>query len=606
MKGFRLPQATLRTRLIIGFAVVTAPLVILLLWNNLYSTTVVRSQVAQSNRSLLTMYMNDMDKVLEEIQNYLFKTAEQNRDLLSLSQNERGGWDYYRAKTQMAADLGVNSNYYEAADVLFAYSSKYDDLFVSQQQSVSFQRKRDIQSRLHEILKAGAGADTPFSGWTVTELNGSHALVRIVDTGYGSAAGAWVDLDRLMKPLHALGESGKGEAVLLGGHSGSLPLTTLKAGLRDELQATGGGCGYGSGRRGVYDRQASAAVSARRPAFADGGHEAGAARAGEVAARRASVFPLSDLHSSGAGRHSARHVPVLSAACGRRADAPADQGHAQDPLRRSQRPPAGQPAAGIRHDQRDVQRHGLADRASEDRHLRGADPYPEGRAQASAGADPASLLHELAQYRLSARPDPQLRHHPEHRAPSGPVFPVHDQYGRSFRDDPSGAGAYPRLPDDPEASIPGDAGVRLQGGGRAGKLSAAASIDPADRRERDGPRLLHQRRRSLPDPDRGEPERRLWRGSGCRRHPDRRGRQRQRVRSRNGGEARSARGGAGAGGAPCGLMECRSPLPAVLWSRSVAEIRERSGAGSARHPRPSGRAGRGQSPGRMTQGGDAA
>ncbi|MGU3470040.1 sensor histidine kinase [Paenibacillus sp. D51F] len=239
MKGFRLPQATLRTRLIIGFAVVTAPLVILLLWNNLYSTTVVRSQVAQSNRSLLTMYMNDMDKVLEEIQNYLFKTAEQNRDLLSLSQNDRGGWDYYRAKTQMAADLGVNSNYYEAADVLFAYSSKYDDLFVSQQQSVSFQRKREIQRRLHEILKAGAGAATPFSGWTVTELNGSYALVRIVDTGYGSAAGAWVDLDRLMRPLHALGESGKGEALLLGGHSGSLPLTTLKAGLRDELQATG-------------------------------------------------------------------------------------------------------------------------------------------------------------------------------------------------------------------------------------------------------------------------------------------------------------------------------------------------------------------------------
>lgn len=225
----------LRPRLIIGFVGVTAPLVLLLLWNNLYSTSVVRSQVAQSNRSLLTMYLNDMDKVLEEVQNYLFKTAEQNRDLMTLSQNERGGWDYYRAKTQAAADLGANTNYYEAADVLFAYSSRYEDLFLAQQQNVSFERKERIVARLRDVLRAGPGADTPYTGWTLQRLDGSFALLRVVDNGYGSAIGAWVDIGRLMAPLHELGTGGKGFAVLTSG-SGE-PLTELAAGLRGGLAA---------------------------------------------------------------------------------------------------------------------------------------------------------------------------------------------------------------------------------------------------------------------------------------------------------------------------------------------------------------------------------
>lgn len=226
---------TLRTRLIIGFVGVTAPLVLLLLWNNLYSTSVVRSQVAQSNRSLLTMYLSDMDKVLEEVQNYLFKTAEQNRDLMTLSQNERGGWDYYRAKTQAASDLGANTNYYEAADVLFAYSSRYEDLFLAQQQNVTFERKERIVSRLRDVLRAGPGADTPYTGWTLEELDGSHALLRVVDNGYGSAVGAWVDLGRLMAPLHELGTGGKGFAVLTSG--AGEPLTELAPELRRGLDA---------------------------------------------------------------------------------------------------------------------------------------------------------------------------------------------------------------------------------------------------------------------------------------------------------------------------------------------------------------------------------
>jgi len=212
-------QASMRSRLILGFGLLTVPLVIALLWNNLYATLVVHSQVAQSNRNLLTIYMNDMDQVLGEIENYLYKTAEQNQNVISLSQYGPDSWEYYLSTTQTVNELEFNMNYYDAADVLFAYSSKYEELFVAQQQSVTYERKLLIQDELKRILKDPA-AEVRLPKWSLVEQNGKYALLRVVDTNYDSLIGAWVDVDRLMEPMRQLGpfgQGGKGEAMLMSG-----------------------------------------------------------------------------------------------------------------------------------------------------------------------------------------------------------------------------------------------------------------------------------------------------------------------------------------------------------------------------------------------------
>lgn len=206
--------ATLRSRLVLGFALVTVPLVVLLIWNNLYATRVVHSQVAQSNQSLLTMYVNDMDKALEEIENYLYKTAEQDDSLIALGQNAKGSWAYYLAQTHTINDLFFNTNYYDAADVLFAYGAASDNLLLAPQTSVSYARKLLVQETLRRLLAEADGNRPSFSGWNVVELDGTYALVRIVDTGYRSYIGAWVDLNRLMEPFHRLTRDGGGQAVL--------------------------------------------------------------------------------------------------------------------------------------------------------------------------------------------------------------------------------------------------------------------------------------------------------------------------------------------------------------------------------------------------------
>lgn len=228
-------QASMRSRLILGFGLLTVPLVIVLLWNNLYATRVVHSQVAQSNRNMLTIYMNDMDQVLGEIENYLYKTAEQDQSLISLSQYDKDSWEYYLSTTQTVNDLYLNTNYYDAADVLFAYGAKYEELFVAQQQSVSYDRKLLIQDRLKELLKDPSRSRQ--SKWSLVELNGEYALLRVVDTNYDSYIGAWVDLNRLMEPMRKLGQfgkGGKGEALLMSGQG--TPVSAVGEAIEEPLQ----------------------------------------------------------------------------------------------------------------------------------------------------------------------------------------------------------------------------------------------------------------------------------------------------------------------------------------------------------------------------------
>lgn len=228
-------QASMRSRLILGFGLLTVPLVIVLLWNNLYATRVVHSQVAQSNRNMLTIYTNDMDQVLGEIENYLYKTAEQDQSLISLSQYDKDSWEYYLSTTQTVNDLYLNTNYYDAADVLFAYGAKHEELFVAQQQSVSYDRKLLIQDRLKELLKDPTRSR--LSKWSLVELNGEYALLRVVDTNYDSYIGAWVDLNRLMEPMRKLGQfgtGGKGEALLMSGQG--TPVSAVGEAIEGPLQ----------------------------------------------------------------------------------------------------------------------------------------------------------------------------------------------------------------------------------------------------------------------------------------------------------------------------------------------------------------------------------
>lgn len=208
-------KGTLRSQLILGFALVTVPLVILLIWNNMYATKVVHSQVAQSNKNMLTMYMNQIDGVLEELDKYLYRTANQDNDLISLSAFDKDNPESYYARIRTLNAMYLNTNYYKDADVLFAFSSKDSDLLVAPQPYMNNDRKESIKTRLEKLMLDTGTRSALQRSWQLIYQDNQYSLVRLVDTGYESYIGAWVDMNRLVVPLNLLHLGERGQALFL-------------------------------------------------------------------------------------------------------------------------------------------------------------------------------------------------------------------------------------------------------------------------------------------------------------------------------------------------------------------------------------------------------
>jgi two-component system sensor histidine kinase YesM len=213
--------SSLRSRLIVGFVVVTAPLLILLMYNNWYAMKVVHNQVAGSNRNLVKMYMNQIDRVLSETDKYLLKTSLQNPDLISLSSYSEGSMEAYFAKINTFIALDKDISYYQDTDAFFAYGTGPKELLLAPQQQVDYDKKEKIKAKLEKLMGDSDARKELVKQWTVLDMDGEYSLLRVVDTQYGSYIGAWIDLNRLLKPLRFL-EFGDKSQVLFASSSGRI------------------------------------------------------------------------------------------------------------------------------------------------------------------------------------------------------------------------------------------------------------------------------------------------------------------------------------------------------------------------------------------------
>ncbi|TBL79902.1 sensor histidine kinase [Paenibacillus thalictri] len=210
----RIPFKSIRVKLVIGFLVIIVPLIGLLIYNNYYAIKVVRNQVAHSYKSLVTLYMDQIDRNLEEVDKYLYNLAALESDLLSLELSENDNYDqYFFAKIRLANKLETDMNNYKSIDMFFFYSAVNDEFVSTRIPGETYDQRRSIQDGIVRLLR-----DTPDmhfdDNWFVYKLNGDYYLCHIMKTG-NVYIGGWVRPSKLMIPLNLieLGQAGKSVLV---------------------------------------------------------------------------------------------------------------------------------------------------------------------------------------------------------------------------------------------------------------------------------------------------------------------------------------------------------------------------------------------------------
>ncbi len=215
MRQLRSLTNSLRFKLFATILLFMVPLIVVILVNDHYSVQVVRNQVAQSNKNLLSLYMNQIDSNLSDIDNYLFNLSERNTDLLQLEYpGNKGTNEYSLAKLRLYNDLKSEIEYYKTIDMFFLYSSANDDALMagSSDYGDTFEERAAVQDEIRKLLASDLSA-VDYEKWHVWNSASGYYLYHLVRTG-NVYVGAWVSADKLMTPLYLMDFGEDGGALL--------------------------------------------------------------------------------------------------------------------------------------------------------------------------------------------------------------------------------------------------------------------------------------------------------------------------------------------------------------------------------------------------------
>lgn len=227
IRGLRKWRGSLRFKLIVSALLMTGPLIGMLLYNNLYAIGVVRGQVADSYKNMLTLYMKQIDEGLNDVDAYLnTMSGVSSFDLVSLEQAESDS-DYYSAKVYLYNKLTRDISLYGSINSFFVYEEKrqdYMEVYKSTNQSIE---ERDVMQRyLIELIRSDRlprGTSAP--RWQYARIGQNYYFIDIVQTG-SVFLGSWVRTDQLLEPLQSL-QIGEGGTALFANAKGE-PITDSK------------------------------------------------------------------------------------------------------------------------------------------------------------------------------------------------------------------------------------------------------------------------------------------------------------------------------------------------------------------------------------------
>ncbi|WP_248924229.1 sensor histidine kinase [Paenibacillus hamazuiensis] len=207
---------SVRIKVMIIFLLSTVPLVTLLVYNNFYASKLVVNQVSESNKNLVSLYMQLIDRDLTEMSKYLINMAVEDADLSILElPGSRENSAYNAAKIRLANKLAGSIATYPTMDLFFVYSAVNKEFIDAHINSSTFEERESVRMEVGEFLKDQQRLSEYQSNrwYPYRSVNNNYYLLSIIRNG-NVYIGAWVKASRILAPMKLLDFGDTGRAVL--------------------------------------------------------------------------------------------------------------------------------------------------------------------------------------------------------------------------------------------------------------------------------------------------------------------------------------------------------------------------------------------------------
>ncbi|MDQ8736498.1 histidine kinase [Paenibacillus sp. LHD-38] len=228
---------SIRMKLIFGVVILTFPLIAILIYYSVYSTEVVRNQVADSYKNMMILYMSQVDNALEDIDKYMNNTMVADSDFVSY-QLANTDYDYYFSKILMSNKLSNDIGMFKAVDSFFLYAPKRDDLMrITQERSTV-----EEEEAIFAVIRQTANENTDPNrfnkkNWYVQKIEDTYYMMHIYKSG-DVYFGAGIKAYELMVPFRTTDFGANGGALFA--KRDGIPMTNVDLVNRNEVQLRSG------------------------------------------------------------------------------------------------------------------------------------------------------------------------------------------------------------------------------------------------------------------------------------------------------------------------------------------------------------------------------
>ncbi|MBM7565025.1 sensor histidine kinase [Paenibacillus sacheonensis] len=230
-------KRTLRYKFIIGFVIVTVPLILFLFYNNYYAMNVVREQVSQSNNNLISTQAAKKDIALGQTVNYLLRQVSTNPsypNLLTLSSYPEESGDYFFAKQALLTSFDKDQAVYKEVDTFFVYLDVPGRLLTSQRTYWETERYHLVLDRYLADKKRRVIHD-----WDIIQADNAYYLVRLEQVADAAATvyvGVLIKAEQMIDELNVASSNSGLEELLVSNDGRPLTATSLTAGDVEKIE----------------------------------------------------------------------------------------------------------------------------------------------------------------------------------------------------------------------------------------------------------------------------------------------------------------------------------------------------------------------------------
>lgn len=217
---------SIKYRIVYTIVIIILPFLILINYNNFYYLRSIRHQIAQTSVSTTSLYIDQVDKSIKEIEGYLFKLSsvgdsyvDANIQGLNSSDEHTRFFANYNLARQIQNDIAL----YDTISFLFIYTKSYDNYLYAYSSRTTFPERQELKN--YTKSKFDSADYKAENKWSIEMVNGQHYLMRVVSKG-GVYIGAILNFNEIARPLDSI--SNKYDGTFVFSDLNGEPLTNVQ------------------------------------------------------------------------------------------------------------------------------------------------------------------------------------------------------------------------------------------------------------------------------------------------------------------------------------------------------------------------------------------